>query len=244
MAIISANNLSQTYKNEYSAWRENKKFQEAKRQEYLRANPDAIKEYDRQRAKVLLSIVDSVDKSVSLNSDHMNTVVDSITSLGLGYAAVSGAALGLIFQRLKFVQKFISNIVTKYPKSKNLVSMGITTLSGVLGVVVAYPAYAFFSNMESKIDRKKRFDTMEKELQDPKIFAALDVKQNLEFLKNLSEIDKAKDCFISSIILAETLPFFTETNKGVLLSATNVNHCEFCSQGIKSVMPTQSASTA
>lgn len=192
MAIISANNLSQTYKNEYSAWRENKKFQEAKRQEYLRANPDAIKEYDRQRAKVLLSIVDSVDKSVSLNADHMNTVVDSITSLGLGYAAVSGAALGLIFQRLKFVQKFISNIVTKYPKSKNLVSMGITTLSGVLGVVVAYPVYAFFSNMESKIDRKKRFDTMEKELQDPKIFAALDVKQNLEFLKNLSEIDKAK----------------------------------------------------
>ena len=68
MATIGVNNISQVYKNEYSSWRENKKFQAAKRQEYLRRNPDAIKDYDLQRAKILLSAVDMMDKSVSEKS--------------------------------------------------------------------------------------------------------------------------------------------------------------------------------
>lgn len=190
MAIVLTNNISKKYQNEYIDWRDNKNLQDAKRQEYFRQNPDAIKDKDLQRAKILLYTVDMMDKSVSVNSDHTNTIVDSITSMGLGYAAVVGATLGLLFQRMKFVQNGINKITIQHPKSRNIVSNAITTISGVLGVVAAYPVYSFFSNLESKIDRKKRFDTMEKELQDPRIFASLDDSQKIEFEKNLANLKK------------------------------------------------------
>ena len=64
MPII--NNLTKTYKNEYSTWRESKDLNAAKRQEYLRRNPDAIKDYDLQRAKVLIYATDLMEKSLFL----------------------------------------------------------------------------------------------------------------------------------------------------------------------------------
>ena len=47
MSTITTNNLFQSYKHEYLAWCDDKKMQEAKRQEYLRRNPDAIKDYEK-----------------------------------------------------------------------------------------------------------------------------------------------------------------------------------------------------
>ena len=43
-------------------------YMKAKRQEYLRRNPDAIEDYDLQRAKILLNTVDMMDKSLKGNS--------------------------------------------------------------------------------------------------------------------------------------------------------------------------------
>ena len=190
MSSFSINNINQVYKNEYSTWRNEKNLQDIKRREYLRQNPDAINDYDLQRAKILLYTVDIMDRAVSVNSDHINTLVDTATSTGLGYAAAAGVAFGLLLQQLNFVQKYINKMTCAHPKSKNIIPMAITTLSGVLGVISAYPAYTFLSNLESKIDRKKRFDTMESELQDPRIFSTLDSEQRVEFEKNLASIQK------------------------------------------------------
>ena len=49
--------------------------------------------------------------------------------------------------------------------------------------------YSFLSKIESKIHRKRKFETMEKELNDPKIFAVLDENQKKVFEKNLAEIE-------------------------------------------------------
>ena len=187
--MSTINQITQTYKNEYSTWRETKDINSAKRQEYLRRNPDKINDYDLQRAKILLNSVDMMDKSTSSKSEGADTVFDSLTSFGLGYAAVGGTALGLLISKLGFVKKGIEKITAKNPKSKNIVSMGITTLSGVLGILGAYPAYSFLSKIESKIHRKRKFETMEKELNDPKIFAVLDENQKKVFEKNLAEIE-------------------------------------------------------
>jgi len=187
--MSTINQITQTYKNEYSTWRETKDMNSAKRQEYLRRNPDKINDYDLQRAKILLNSVDMMDKSTSSKSEDADTVFDSLTSFGLGYAAVGGTALGLLISRLGFVKKGIEKITAKNPKSKNIVSMGITALSGVLGILGAYPAYSFLSKIESKIHRKRKFETMEKELNDPKIFAVLDENQKKVFEKNLAEIE-------------------------------------------------------
>ena len=147
MATVGVNNISQIYKNEYSSWRENKNLQAAKRQEYLRRNPDSIKDYDLQRAKILLNAVDMMDKSVSEKSNKTSVAIESMTNLGLGYAAVGGAALGFLLTKLKFVKNGIDKIVQKVPKSKNIISMGITAISGVLGILAVYPAYNFLSKI-------------------------------------------------------------------------------------------------
>ena len=187
--MSTINQITQTYKNEYSTWRETKDMNSAKRQEYLRRNPDKINDYDLQRAKILLNSVDMMDKSTSSKTEDADTVFDSLTSFGLGYAAVGGTALGLLISKLGFVKKGIEKITAKNPKSKNIVSMGITALSGVLGILGAYPAYSFLSKIESKIHRKRKFETIEKELNDPKIFAVLDENQKKVFEKNLAEIE-------------------------------------------------------
>jgi len=216
MPITTTNDLFKTYRTEYTAWNEHKKIQDAKRQEYLRKNPDAIKDYDVQRAKNLLNAVDMMDKAVSINSDHSNTVVESVTSMGLGYAAVGGAALGLIFQKLGFVQNVINKTVGKYPKSKNIISTGITMASGILGVIAAYPVYAFFSNIDSKIDRKKRFDTMEKELQDPKLFAVLDYDQKKEYEKNIVQLQKTPKAITPQVVIENKWRNLKKITKEVL----------------------------
>lgn len=193
MAIANSYKLSQTYKNEYQTWREAKDFSAAKRQEYLRRNPDAIKDYDLQRAKILLSAVDMMDKSVSKKSNKTSVAIESMTTLGLGYAAIGGAALGLLVTKLNSVKKLIEKFTVKYPKSKNIVSMGITAISGVLAILMAYPLYTSLSSIESKIHRKRKLETIEKELQDSRNFVVLDENQKEVFKNNLAQIGKNKD---------------------------------------------------
>ncbi len=192
MAVSSKNSIHSTYKEQYVEWRRYKNLQAAKRQEYLRRNPDAIKDYDLQRAKILLSAVDMMDKSISKKSDKVSIAFESATNLGLGYAAIGGSALGFLLSKLNFFKKNIDKFTQKFPKSANFITMGITAISGVLGVVIAYPAYNFLNKIESKIYRKRRIETMEKELQDPRIFAVLDEKQKEIFLANLKEVSKDK----------------------------------------------------
>ena len=120
MAIITSN-IFQTYKNEYSSWQNDKNLQAAKRQEYLRRNPEALKDYDLQRAKILLNTVDMMDKSVLNKSDNISVAFESVTNLGLGYAAVGGSALGFLLSKTKFVKKYIDKAVLKVPKSKNFI---------------------------------------------------------------------------------------------------------------------------
>ena len=191
MAVISSYKISQIYKNEYSSWLDDKNLNAAKRKEYLRRNPDAIKDYDLQRVNILLNTVEMMDKSLKENSNKIDIAFETATNLGLGYAAIGGAGLGFLITKLKPIKKIIEKFAEKTPKSKNIILMSISIVSGVLGVLAAYPAYNFLSKIESKIHRKRKFDTIEKELQDPKIFVVLDDEQKKIFNKNLPELDKA-----------------------------------------------------
>ena len=104
MTAISSYKISQIYKNEYSSWRSEKDFQKAKRQEYLRRNPDAIEDYDLQRAKILLNAVDMMDKSLKGNSNKIGLAFETANNMGLGYAAIGGATLGFLSTKINFVK--------------------------------------------------------------------------------------------------------------------------------------------
>lgn len=216
MPALNSYNLQQTYNDKYLIWNENKALQLAKRQEYFRQNPDAIKDYDFQRAKILLSSVDMMDKSISQKSDNMNVVFESATDLGLGYAAVGGTALGFLASKLKFVKNIINKITQKQPKSKNIVQMGITAISGIAGILAAYPIYTFLSNIESKIHRKRKFETMEKELQDPKIFVVLDSEQKNIFKQNLDKIEKEKNKITPQKVIKKNVKTIKQLSKETL----------------------------
>lgn len=194
MPVFSNYNSYKSSLDEYSNWRDKQDLREARREEYLRRNPDVIKDYDLQRSKILLNAVDMMDKSIVRNTDNnIDMIFSSTADLGLGYAAAGGVALGALLTKFKFVENLINKFTKNNPKSKNIVLMGITAASGVLGILAAYPAYNFISKIESKIYRKRRFDTMEKELSDPKIFAVLDDKQKEIFLNNLNNIKDSEN---------------------------------------------------
>ena len=190
MAPVNSYNLLKTYNNEYKTWNDEKNLHALKHQEYLRRNPDAITDYDLQRAKVLLYTVGMMDKSLKENSNKIGLAYETATSLGLGYAAIGGATLGFLTTKLNFIKKAIDTIVQKQPKSKNIISMAISAIGGVTGLLLAYPAYNFLSGIESEIHRKRKFETMENELQDPRIFVVLDEEQKKEFEQNLREKNK------------------------------------------------------
>lgn len=187
------NNSYNSYKEEYAQWRREKDFKAAKRKEYLRRNPDAIQDYDLQRTKILLNAVEMMDKSLKGNSNKVGIAFETANNIGLGYAAIGGATLGFLSTKINFVKNFINKTTIKHSKSKNIISTGISIIAGVLGILAAYPAYTFFSKIESTIHRKRKFDTIENELQDPKIFVVLDNEQKKIFKDNLSKIDKSKD---------------------------------------------------
>ena len=193
MSTINANNLNRIYKNEYYNWLEDKDLNAAKRQEYLRRNPDAIKDYDLQRAKILVNTVDMMDKSSKANSNKIGVAFETATNMGLGYAGIGGATLGFLFSKINFVKNTIEKISQKIPKSKNILSLGISVIGGLLGILAAYPAYNSLSKLESQIHRKRKFETMEKELQDPKIFIVLNEEQKQIFKDNLPDISANKN---------------------------------------------------
>ena len=188
MTVI--NHISKTYKNEYYSWRDNKDLNAAKRQEYLRRNPEAISDYDLKRAEILLDAVEMMDKASKSNSNKIGVAFETATDLGLGYAALGGITLGYLATKLNFVKNFINKITLKYPKSKNIISTGIRLVSGALGILATYPIYNSLSKIESKIHRKTKFETMEKELQDPRIFVVLNEEQKELFKQNLPELNK------------------------------------------------------
>lgn len=213
MSTTNSYKISQIYKNEYSSWRDDKNLNTAKRQEYLRRNPDAISDYDLQRARVLLYTVDIMDKSLKENSNKIGVAFETATNLGLGYAAIGGAGLGFLATKIKFVKKHIDKLTKNYPKSKDYIPMATSVVGGILGILAAYPVYKFLSGMESKIHRKRKFETMENELKDPNIFVVLNDEQKKIFEQNLPEVDKSLVKYTPQKSLKKEIESFKQVSK-------------------------------
>lgn len=190
MPVATSYKLSQIYRNEYYSWLIDKELNAAKRQEYLRRNPDAIEDYDLQRAKILLDSVERMDKSSKENSNKIGIAFETATNLGLGYAAIGGATLGFLTTKLKSAKNLINKFTQKYPKSQSYITAGTSIIGGIAGILAAYPLYNSMSKIESKIHRKRKFETMEQELQDPRNFVVLNEEQKKTFKQNLPELDK------------------------------------------------------
>lgn len=210
MSTVDSNKSFKTYVNEYSDWNSQNQLKSAKKQEYLLRHPNAIGNYDIKRSLLLLNAVDIMDKSVSKNSNNVDTAFESVVDVGLGYAAVGGTTLGIILSNLGFVKKLIDKITKNNPKTKNIVSMAITATSGALGILAAYPLYSFVTKIESKIQRKRKFETMENELNDPKLFVVLNEEQDKIFRENINNSEKNKKEFFPKKVIKKNYKYFKE----------------------------------
>ena len=121
MPVFSNYNSYKSSLDEYSNWRDKQDLREARREEYLRRNPDAIKDYDLQRSKILLNAVDMMDKSIVRNTDNnIDMIFSSTADLGLGYAAAGGVTLGALLTKFKFVENLINKFTKNNPNQKTL----------------------------------------------------------------------------------------------------------------------------
>ena len=101
MSAINTYKSFQSYKDEYQLWRKNKNIEEAKRQKYLKENPNYITQKDIQKSKALLRAVDLMDEYTYKKNANFEIISNSVLSLGLEYSAIGGTALGFLLTKTK-----------------------------------------------------------------------------------------------------------------------------------------------
>ena len=182
------------YAPQYAEWKATRDLADAKRQEYLRQNPSAINQDDIKKSKALLRAIDVMDEYSQKRAEDTEVATESIIGYGAMIAMALGAGLGLLFKNNKGILKLSSKFTKDekaLPEVAKLVSGGI---GGILGLTAAsFPLYSWAAKAETKASRKGRFEAMNKELKDPKIFATLNEEQEKKFNENLEILEGIKE---------------------------------------------------
>lgn len=158
----------------YSNWKFQRDTQEAKRQEYLRLHPDKINQDDIQRGKVLLRAIDIMDEYSQKRAEDMEVATETAVGYGLDAAIFGGAALGALIGTSKPVKKLIHKLFNNNKKAAAFLPLGVGALAGV---IAAFPLYAWAAKAEVSASRRGRFESMKKDLNNPKGFAILTEEQ-------------------------------------------------------------------
>ena len=178
---------------QYTEWKSQRDFQEAKRVKYLQENPNAVKQADIQKSKAILRAIDVMDEYSQRKAENAEVATESIVSTGLELAMMAGMGLAFLAIQLKPLQ----NLLKKYSKNDKklafMYTMASTVAGGMLGTVAAFPLYAWAAKAEVKASRRGRFEAMKKELSDPKTFAVLNEEQEKQLAQNLKALQTQKE---------------------------------------------------
>ncbi len=177
------------YEPSYPGWKFRRDSAEAKRQEYLRLNPDKINQDDIQRGKVLLRAIDVMDEYSQKRAEDMEVATETAVGYGLDAAIFGGAALGGLIGTFKPVKKALQKMFHNNKKAAAILPLGVGALAGV---IAAFPLYAWAAKAEVSASRRGRFESMRKDLKNPKGFAILTEEQT-KIAK-----EKAKDIKLES----------------------------------------------
>ena len=183
-----------TFAPQYFEWKAGRDLAEAKRVEYLKRNPEEIKQEDIQKSKAILRAIDVMDEYSQKRAENAEVATETIIGYGGSFAMSIGAIIGYLFRKnmtlLKLCSKFVKN-KKNVPKIAEIVA---ATIGGILGLTAAsFPLYAWAAKAETKASRKGRFEAMRKELNDPKIFATLNSEQETQLNENLLKLGKHKE---------------------------------------------------
>jgi len=181
------------YEPQYAEWKSARDLAEAKRQEYLKQNPNEFNSKDIQTSKTILRAIDVMDEYSQKRAEDMEIATDSVVSAGLELALGFGAAIGFFITKIPSVKNLLSKFAKNNKKMENAIGITAMGVGGILATVSAFPLFAWAAKAEVKASRKGRFEAMRKELNDTKTFAVLTPEQEIQLNKNLSILSQQKE---------------------------------------------------
>ena len=186
-----------TFAPQYSEWKAGRDLAEAKRVEYLKRNPEEIKQEDIQKSKAILRAIDVMDEYSQKRAENAEVATETIVNAGIEIASSIAIALGLLLSAVKPVGKFLEKFLgklAKHSKIKNLAPMLFATAcAGIGGSLAALPLFSWAAKTEVKASRKGRFEAINTELKDPKTFAILTPEQEEKLKLNLDLLSTKKE---------------------------------------------------
>lgn len=191
------------FENDYSAWKENKDISEAKKLEYLKQNKidEKIKQQEIQRGKALLHAIDVMDEYSQSKAENMEVVTEQIVTQAGSLASYIGAGIGGLTLLLPPVKKGLEFLVKKFPKTKNAAPFipvfGLGFIANILTIIFMQ---SWAAKKQVGASRNGRYESMKKELSDPKIFAVLTNEQlnkQEEIAKNIPTTKNMKNGIVA-----------------------------------------------
>lgn len=162
------------YEPYYAGWKFKRDADEAKRMEYLRRNPNMLNSEDIQRGKALIRAIDIMDEYSQKRAEDMEIATETAVGYGLDAAVFGGAAIGAAIGNLKPIKTFLQQ---NFKQSKKIAMFLPVCVGGIVGVIAAFPLYAWAAKSEVAASRRGRFEAMRKDLSNPKGFAVLTDEQ-------------------------------------------------------------------
>ena len=199
MSIFGDYKAYKKYEPAYPSWKNERDLIDAKRQEYLRQNPNEIKSEDLQRGKILLRAIDVMDEYSQKRAEDMEVATDTAVGYGIDFALLFGGLLGATIGNLKPVKNFLNKALTKTKINPKIIQFIPAGFGALVGVISAFPMFAWASKAEVAASRRGRFEAMRKELNNPKSFAILNDEQKKEVEEKAKKIQPTEEKNSSSL---------------------------------------------
>ena len=186
MEILSNYKSYKQYLPEYASWSEKQDLESAKRLEYLKRNPNKMNEEDIQRGKSLLHAIDVMDEYSQSNAEDTEVATQMATGQVVGLATMGGMALGAPLLLAKKFQNLLEVVSKKNPALGMMLGAAPSIIGMLLGTIASFPAIVLSTKAKVGASRRGRFEAMNKDLNNPAIFAVLTPEQQ----KKVDELSK------------------------------------------------------
>lgn len=171
---------------EYVTWRDEQDLKNAKKLEYLKQHPENLKEEDIQRGKRILYAIDIMDEYSQSNAEDTEVATQMASGQVVGLATMAGVVLGGPILFMKSFQNMLEKVSKKNKALGLFLGAAPTVLGMLLGTIASFPAIVLSTKAKVGASRRGRFESMDKDLKNPAIFAVLTPEQQ----KQVDEISK------------------------------------------------------
>ena len=177
---------------EYKTWSDEQDLKNAKRNEYLKTNPDKINNEDIQRGQKLLNAIDVMDEYSQSYAEDTEVATSIAIQQSLTLGSTIGSALGLAMIMLKPIQNLARKTAIKNDMSFGIFAAIPGLIGLITGIVAAIPVINWATRAQIGASRRGRFEAMTKDLKNPAMFATLTPEQEKQIQEIAPKIELDK----------------------------------------------------